>query len=83
MGLLHWVLCKLTVHSGWGKEFLIPRLLQMSRFWVISVAQDHLHNLKSIVLFNYKKTSSKVICISVTIDVRGSQERVWVGFFSK
>lgn len=55
MGLLHWLLCELRVCSGWDKEVLILSLLQMSWFGVISIAQDHLHNLKSIVLFSYKK----------------------------
>lgn len=53
MGLLHWLLCKLRVCSGWDKE--VVSLLQMSWFRVISIAQDHLHNLKSIVLFSYEK----------------------------
>lgn len=48
--------------SGWGKEFLIPSFLQMSQFGVISVAHDHLCNLKWIV-FNYKKPISKVIVL--------------------
>jgi len=39
-------------------------------FGVISIAQDHLCNLKSIVLFNHKKPNSKVVRISATIDVR-------------
>lgn len=52
--------------------------------WVISIAQDHLCNLKSIVLFNHKKPDSRVVCISVTIDAReAASEGCEEGFFQR
>lgn len=62
MDLLHWLLCKLSVHIWMKQRVPDSQFLQMSQFGVISVAHDHLCNLKWIV-FNYKKPISKVIVL--------------------